>query len=75
MQIVQALSSIVLDDSQFLESQYTVFGIVTEGMDIVDKIASIPTNEKDQPVDPEQARIKSVRIGERQRYLSTKIYV
>jgi dolichyl-diphosphooligosaccharide--protein glycosyltransferase len=56
---------IVLNDSQFLDSQYTVFGKVTEGMDIVDKIASIPTNEKDQPVDPEQARIKSVRIGER----------
>ena len=56
---------IVLNDSQFLNSQYTVFGRVTEDMDIVDKIASIPTNEKDQPVDPEQARIKSVRIGER----------
>ena len=56
---------IVLNDSQFLDSQYTVFGRVTDGMDIVDKIASIPTSEKDQPVDPEQARIKSVRIGER----------
>jgi dolichyl-diphosphooligosaccharide---protein glycosyltransferase len=56
---------IVLNDSQFLDSQYTVFGRVTEGMDIVDKIASTSTNEKNQPLDPEQARIKSVRIGER----------
>jgi cyclophilin family peptidyl-prolyl cis-trans isomerase len=37
---------------------------VTEGMNTVDKIASVPINEKDQPVDPEQARIKSVRIEE-----------
>jgi hypothetical protein len=32
---------------------------VTEDMDIVDKIASISTNEKDQPVDSEQAQVKS----------------
>jgi hypothetical protein len=32
-------------------------------MDTVDKIASVPAN-KDQPVDPEKARIKSVRIKE-----------
>ena len=55
---------IVLNDSQFLDNQYTVFGRVTEGMNTVDKIASVPTNEKDQPADPEKARIKSVRIKE-----------
>jgi hypothetical protein len=33
-------------------------------MNTVDKIASIPTNEKDQPADPEKVRIKSVRIKE-----------
>jgi cyclophilin family peptidyl-prolyl cis-trans isomerase len=55
---------IVLNDSQFLDNQYTVFGRVTEGMNTVDKIASVSINEKDQPVDPEQARIKSGRIEE-----------
>jgi cyclophilin family peptidyl-prolyl cis-trans isomerase len=65
IQIVQALSSLLfLNDSQFLDNQYTVFGRVTEGMNTVDKIASIPTNEKDQPADPEKVRIKSVRIKE-----------
>jgi hypothetical protein len=38
--------------------------VVTEGMNTVDKIASVSINEKDQPVDPEQARIKSGRIEE-----------
>jgi dolichyl-diphosphooligosaccharide--protein glycosyltransferase len=55
---------IVLNDSQFLDKQYTVFGKVIEGMDVVDKIASINTNKENQPIDPEQARIKLVRTGE-----------
>jgi dolichyl-diphosphooligosaccharide--protein glycosyltransferase len=52
---------IVLNDSQFLNNQYTVFGRVIEGMDVVDRLASVNTNKENQPIDPEQARIKSVR--------------
>jgi dolichyl-diphosphooligosaccharide---protein glycosyltransferase len=52
---------IVLNDSKFLDNQYTVLGRVTDGMDVLDKIASMNTFENDQP---EQARINSVRIEE-----------
>ncbi len=33
----------------FLDRNYTVFGEVTEGMDVVDKIATVPHNESDRP--------------------------
>jgi dolichyl-diphosphooligosaccharide---protein glycosyltransferase len=55
---------IVLNDSQFLDNQYTVFGRVTEGMDVVDKLSSVSTNSENQPVNPDQARIESVRTDE-----------
>lgn len=33
-----------------LDSQYTVFGEVIEGMDVIDKIASVETHQADRPV-------------------------
>ena len=35
-----------------LDGQYTVFGEVTEGLDIVDKIAAVKTGKNDVPVEP-----------------------
>lgn len=32
-----------------LDDNYAVFGIVTDGMDVVDKIARMPTDRSDQP--------------------------
>ena len=49
---------IVLNDSSFLDKQYTVFGRVIAGMNIADKIAALPTNQNDQPLDLNAARIK-----------------
>ena len=56
---------IVLNDSRFLDNQYTVFGRVVNGMDIVDKIASLPTIQNDQPQDPNMAKINSIKIIDR----------
>jgi peptidylprolyl isomerase len=45
-----------------LDGTYTVFGEVTEGLDVVDKIASVPTDASDKPVtDVKILKIKIVR--------------
>ena len=44
----------------FLDGQYTVFGEVVEGMDVVDKIASAPRDKNDRP--KEDVRILSMTI-------------
>lgn len=41
---------IVQRDSTYLDGMHTVFGKVTEGMDVVDKIASVPTDLMDKPL-------------------------
>jgi cyclophilin family peptidyl-prolyl cis-trans isomerase len=43
---------IVVADSTFLDKQYTVFGEVTKGMDVADKIVKAPTGQQDRPNDP-----------------------
>lgn len=53
---------IVLKDSNFLDGQYTVFGRVILGMDVVDKIASLKTDSRDAPVDTEKAKMTKVTV-------------
>ncbi|HEY6657279.1 MAG TPA: peptidylprolyl isomerase [Nitrososphaeraceae archaeon] len=57
---------IVTKDARFLDNQYTVFGRVIDGMEIVDKIEDLTTNQSsDQPIDFEKAKIQKVMIEQR----------
>ena len=51
---------IVVADSTFLDNNYTVFGQVTKGMDIADKIVSAPRGAADRPNSP--TSIQSITI-------------
>ena len=54
---------VVVKDSHFLDNQYTVFGKVVKGMDVVDKIVSVPRDRRDNPND--KVEMKSVKIVNR----------
>ena len=57
---------IVTKDAKFLDNQYTVFGRVIDGMETVDKIEDLATNQSsDQPIDFEKAKIEKVIIEQR----------
>ena len=45
-----------------LPYQYTIFGLVTDGLDVIDKIASVQTGDGDRPVD--DVVIKKVEVKE-----------
>lgn len=47
-------------DSVFLDGNYAAFGKVTEGLDVVDAIASVATDNNDKPL--QEQKIKSIRI-------------
>ncbi len=47
-------------DSKFLDRQYTTFGRLIKGEDVLDKIANTPTKTPDRPVT--RMNIESVRI-------------
>jgi peptidyl-prolyl cis-trans isomerase B (cyclophilin B) len=47
-------------DAPHLDNKYTAFGKVTEGLDVVDKIANTPVDENDKPLKP--VIIKSIKI-------------
>ena len=51
---------IVQEDSTYLDGDYAAFGKVTEGMDVVDEIASVATDRYDKPL--EDVVIKSIRV-------------
>lgn len=55
---------IVLKDAGSLDGQYSVFGKVTSGMDSVDKIAALKTDQADAPVEIESAKMIKVTASD-----------
>ena len=51
---------VVVKDSNFLDGQYTVFGEVVKGMDVVDAIVNLPRNSRDLPNDRAEMKVKVV---------------
>ena len=48
-------------DGKFLDGQYAAFGKVTEGIEVVDRIAETATNRADRPI--EEQKIKKIRLA------------
>jgi len=52
---------VTTDAAPWLDGKHTVFGEVTSGMDVVDKIENLPTDGRDRP--REDARMDSVSVS------------
>lgn len=48
-------------DGKFLDGQYAAFGKVTEGIEVVDRIAETATDRADRPI--EEQKIKTIRLA------------
>ncbi len=51
------------DGTKWLEGKHTVFGNVTDGMDIVDAIANVPRNPNDMPIEAITYTVEVVNEG------------
>ena len=47
-------------DGEFLDGQYAAFGVVTEGLEAVDKIAAGPTDRSDRPYEDQVMKTVTV---------------
>jgi cyclophilin family peptidyl-prolyl cis-trans isomerase len=53
---------VMVKKSPHLDGQYTAFGEVFDGMDVVDTIVNLPRDERDNPNPSNPARIDSIEI-------------
>ena len=53
---------VTIDAAPWLDGKHTVFGQVTTGMDVVDKLEGLPTDGRDRP--REDAKIEKLTISE-----------
>jgi len=53
---------VTADSCPWLDGKHTVFGRVTDGMDVVDALERLPTDNQDRPVQP--PRITSVAFSD-----------
>jgi dolichyl-diphosphooligosaccharide---protein glycosyltransferase len=51
-----------LANNSFLNGQYTVFGKVVSGMDVIDALSQLPVNANDQPINAQEALLIRVTI-------------
>jgi len=51
---------IVVEDTHYLNGEYAAFGKVIQGMDMIDKIVDVPTDENDKPMTPQI--IKNIKV-------------
>ncbi|MBD2767115.1 peptidylprolyl isomerase [Hymenobacter sp. BT664] len=59
------------EGSHFLDGQYTVFGQVIQGLDVIDKIANLPRDARDRPL----VNIKmTVKVDKLKRKKITQLY-
>jgi len=53
---------VTTDAAPWLDGKHTVFGQVTDGMDVVDRIENMPTKGADRPIEP--IHIANIDLGE-----------
>lgn len=53
---------IMHQDAPHLDGQYAAFGKVIEGMDVVDKIASVRTDYNDKPLEDQVIEVMTVKL-------------
>ena len=53
---------IMHEDAPHLDGNYAAFGKVIEGIEVVDKVASVKTDYNDKPLEPVVIEIMSVEV-------------